>query len=785
MKNIFTLIILLLSVGYSFAQKIVKGKIFDSQNKEAIIGATVKVAESTIGTTTDINGNFELKTNNKTLIISTIGYQTQRVEVSENTSIWVSLEPSVEDLQTVVITGNREASLRTETPIAISKLSSKLINETKATSVYEAINKTPGVLMVNLNNEQHSMSIRQPMTTNAYYLYMEDRVPIRPMGVFNHNSLLEMNQFTISSVEVVKGPVSSIYGPEAVGGAINFISQRPTAVPTARVGVQADQWGYRRVQYGAGAMIGKFGIYVGGLVGEQKNAWMTSSDYTKNAQYARMEYHFTPKIRLIYTLSYAKYDSQTSGSVDSVAFYNRQYISTTGFTYRKAYSLRTRLTLEKDWQNGSQSFATVFARDNKHEQNPSYQIRWTTGAATATGQVNSNDFRSLGLIAQHSQRFKFLNSKATVGTTLDFSPNDYWAYQIDLAAQLRTDKKSVEKYTINKERPEIKLADYNANIHNSAVYVQYDFEPLKNLRISAGLRYDKMAFDYVNNLDIDKKTGEAIGGKIAYAKTTPKLGLTYDLGKNKGIYANFSNGFAPSALTAIFRKRTVAAANGDLFYYNLVPATFINREVGGWASLLKNKIYVDATMYQMDGKNELLSIRQPDNSYDYQAAGKTLHRGIEYGLTFKPSKEFFFRYGGAYSIHRFVEFELSKKLSDGLKNVNGKDMPSAPKWMWNTELSYYPKWAKNLRTSVEWQHVGKWYQNQTNTIIYGGYNLINFRAGYEFKGIEVYTNIMNLADALYATNATRGNLATDRTTFTPAAPRTFVVGLQYSISGKK
>lgn len=75
-----------------------------------------------------------------------------------------------------------------------------------------------------------------------------------------------MNQFTVSSVEVVKGPVSSIYGPEAVGGAINFISQRPTSVPTARIGVQFDQWGYKRVQYGAGGMIGKFGFYLGDLL---------------------------------------------------------------------------------------------------------------------------------------------------------------------------------------------------------------------------------------------------------------------------------------------------------------------------------------------------------------------------------------------------------------------------------------------------------------------------------------------------------------------------------------
>jgi outer membrane receptor protein involved in Fe transport len=295
------------------------------------------------------------------------------------------------------------------------------------------VNKTPGVLMVNLGNEQHSMSIRQPMTTNAYYLYMEDGVPIRPMGVFNHNSLLEMNQFTVSSIEVVKGPVSSIYGPEAVGGAVNFISQRPTAVPTARAGIQFDQWGFRRVQYGAGATIGKLGVYVGGLVSDQTNAWMASSDYTKNAQYARLEYQINPKARLIYTLSYAKYNSQTSGSVDSVAFYNRQYVSTTDFTYRKAYSLRTRLTFEKDWAKGSQTYVTVFARDNEHGQNPSYGIRWTSGATTARGEINSNNFRSLGLIAQHTQKFDFLNSKLIAGASIDYSPNDYWSYQIDLA----------------------------------------------------------------------------------------------------------------------------------------------------------------------------------------------------------------------------------------------------------------------------------------------------------------------------------------------------------------
>ncbi|GAB3025890.1 TonB-dependent receptor [Spirosoma pulveris] len=759
----------------ALAQRVEYGLVFDAQTNEPLPGVTLGFPAGK-GATTDASGQFPLVGNLTRITVSAVGYRRREVVLIPGRPVRIALEPAVEDLQTVVVTGNREAALRTETPIAISKLSARLINETKPTSIYEVINKTPGVLMVNLNNEQHMMAIRQPMTTNAYFLYLEDGVPVRPMGVFNHNALLEMNQFTVSSIEVVKGPVSSMYGPEAVGGAVNFITQRPTAVPTARAGIQVDQWGYQRIQVGAGGRQGKFGIYVGALLSRQRNSWLASSNYDKSSYFTRLEYAFSPNTRLTGTVSYNDYNSQTSGSVDSTAFFARQYVSTTDFTYRKTVSFRSRLTLEHSWKNGSESFITGFARNNSVGQNPAYSIRWTTGSPTATGQINSNDFSSYGIIAQHTQKLSFLNSKLIVGTTIDLSPNTYYAYQTDLTAELRADKKSVVKYTQVREQPENQLANYSAHIHNVAAYGQYDFEPLPKLRVSAGVRYDRMAFDYTNALD------RSSGGK-AYSQVTPKLGATYDLGGGKGLYANVSKGFSPPALTSIFLKRTTPTATGELFYYNLKPARFNNVEVGGWASLLGNKLYIDGALYQMNGTNELLNIRQPDNSTDYQSAGKTLHRGVELGITYRPSKQVFFRFGGTHAVHQFVEFTLSQRVSDAVQNVNGNDMPSAPRTLWNTEVSYYPVWLKNFRTSVEWQHVAGWYQNQINTIRYGGYDVANIRAGYEWKGIEVFTNVMNVTNALFATNATRGNNATDRTTYTPAAPRTVVVGVQYTFSG--
>ncbi|RYF64967.1 MAG: TonB-dependent receptor, partial [Cytophagaceae bacterium] len=145
----------------ALAQSINQGLVFDAQTKEPLPGVTLVFPDGK-GTSTDANGHFSLPLNSNNVIISAVGYRKKEVSLLADQPVRIALEPAVEDLQTVVVTANREAALRTETPIAISKLSARLINETKPTSIYEVINKTPGVLMVNLNNEQHMMAIRQP-----------------------------------------------------------------------------------------------------------------------------------------------------------------------------------------------------------------------------------------------------------------------------------------------------------------------------------------------------------------------------------------------------------------------------------------------------------------------------------------------------------------------------------------------------------------------------------------------------------------------------------------------
>ncbi|MFM6936900.1 MAG: TonB-dependent receptor plug domain-containing protein, partial [Aquirufa sp.] len=383
-------------------------KVLNAITNEPIVGASLKQGSKIISISNE-RGEFSISAISGEFEVSSLGYVTKKVN---NLASPILLDESTQNLDAVVVTASRQAAKRAETPVAIHKIGSALIQDTKALQLTEIINKVPGVVMLDYRNEQHGMGIRQPFGTSAYFLYMEDGLPLRPLGVFNHNALIESNLQGLNSVEVIKGPASSLYGPEAVGGAINLITKTAPGIPTAQVGIQVDEWGYKRVQFTAGAQLGKkWSIMTGGYVARQKGSWASNSDFDKSSINVRLDYQFTPQTKLWASFAYNDYYSQTGGNIDSTGFYSRTYQSPADFTYRSSFSSRSRMTLEHKWSEKANSSLTAFYRDNALGQNPSYSISWTSPSQTASGQINQNSFKSFGLMGQHTQNFELLNSK--------------------------------------------------------------------------------------------------------------------------------------------------------------------------------------------------------------------------------------------------------------------------------------------------------------------------------------------------------------------------------------
>src|SRR5688500_11849042 len=115
-----------------YGQHTTTGFVFDSETKEPLTGAYVICLSDQQGSTTNANGHFTIETSGAgdTLQVSFIGYD-MRLIPDTGTELAISLSPSSNNLQQIIVTANREAGLRTDAPVAISKLSPLIINETK------------------------------------------------------------------------------------------------------------------------------------------------------------------------------------------------------------------------------------------------------------------------------------------------------------------------------------------------------------------------------------------------------------------------------------------------------------------------------------------------------------------------------------------------------------------------------------------------------------------------------------------------------------------------------
>lgn len=740
----------------AYAQDSLQGRVVDAQTREALAGVSIKA--HACGCRSDAQGVFTLPASPDSIYISHIGYASKRLSVKGNDMI-IYLDPLTTRLNEVIVSAGRNEQLRTSAPIAISTISTQTLRETKATSLEQVLNKVSGVYMVDLGNEQHTMAIRQPIGYRSLFLYLEDGIPIRTTGDFNHNALIEINMAALKTIEVIRGPASSLYGSEAVGGAVNFITSSPSILPTARIQAEMSNWGYKRTDFSVSGTKGKLGVLVGGYYADQRNGYLEHSDFHKLALTLKTQYQFSDRTTWTNSVSLIDYKTDQTGGVDSANFFSKNYQSFHTFSYRMVKSLRVRSTVEHQWNDLNTTNFTAFYRHNEIGQNPFYAIKTTSDPLKARGEINSDAFQSYGLLVQHKKRFAWKNASLIAGVSADYSPATYFAQYIDV------DRDAAGYYTGFTATDSV-LTDYHAGLMNTAIYAQTEMSPVEKLKVIAALRYDRMDYDFDNYLPPSAFTGSPDERNYFHA-WTPKLGLTYDFGRDRGVYANYSVGFAPPNISELYRGVKVPS---------LRSANYNNYEIGGWFAFAKNKGYVDISLYRMDGSNEIVSVRLADGSSENRNAGKTRHSGVEWNLRYAPVPAILLRSGGTWAQHDFIHYEDKGKLYDG-NRMNG-----APAVITNAEITWKPAFLRGIRTGIEWQHVGKYFMDPANTEQYSGYELFNARVGYSTGGFECWVNCRNIADVMYATTVEKSAFGKS---YRPGPNRTFNFGVAYTFTAKK
>ncbi len=765
MKLKFIIIIFLLNANLLLAQSQISGIIVNQSSQEPLPFVSVTNLSTGQSTFTNEDGMFTIdaEIGVDSIKLNMVAYESLTFIAANE--LLLSMEPAILSLTQVVISNNRELEKRSEVPLAISSISLSQIQQNRPNSIDQIVNQIAGVNMVDLGNEQHTMSIRRPIDYGASYLYLEDGVPIRASGVFNHNALLEMNMATVSRIEVIRGPASSMYGSEAIGGALNFISRSPGNKPLVSWSARGNNIGYKRTDFYASNTFKNLGVSVGGYYALNNNGVREHTDFNKLALSLGLNYSLNKNTKINWSNTIIDYFSDMTGSLDSTGFFEKRYNSSQTFTYREVDALRSKLSINHYWNDLTKTVLTTFFRLNSIKQNPSYRVRddfrpWIPAGDRnlAHGEENDNSFASYGAILQHRQELPTIHGVLIGGISLDLSPNNYEANYIRI---FKNDEGVYESFTTT----DSSLAHYETDLANVAAYSQLKVSPFKKLNVIGALRYDHFSYNFNNFLGSNSFTS-VLDGTNRFYQFTPKVGVTYDLSNKGNLYANYATGFVPPQVTELYRGSEVP---------ELKPVYYYNYEFGGKVALIKEKLIVETSLYRMDGINEIISVQQDDGSLIKQNAGRTRHEGIEYAVYVIPVKSLSFRLSGTNARHLFEEY-----VAEG-QDYSGNEMPQSPSWIANAQLSYKPGFVKGLRMSLEWQHVTSYFMDPANETTYDGYQVFNFRVMYNLKGFDLWLNVINLTNEHYSTvaRATRWGQS-----YSLGNPRNINVGIAYTFKGK-
>jgi len=238
----FTILLALLSflgVQAVLAQQTITGTVTSAEDGSAIPGVQVVVKGTTIGTTTDLDGNYELTVNEQaeTLVFKYVGMVTKEVPIEDQTVINVTLRPEVRDIEGVVVTALGISREKKSLGYSVQDLEGDNLNKATQDDAISALQgRVSGVQIRSSGNMGGSNNIlirgATAITGDNNPLIVVDGVPMDNSnfnsgntapgyGGYDYGNMLnDLNPSDIESVSVLKGAAAALYGSRAANGVI-------------------------------------------------------------------------------------------------------------------------------------------------------------------------------------------------------------------------------------------------------------------------------------------------------------------------------------------------------------------------------------------------------------------------------------------------------------------------------------------------------------------------------------------------------------------------------------
>lgn len=639
-------------------------------------------------------------------------------------------------------------------PGARTVVKKEQIEDSGASSIGDVMRRIPGVQVTDNSGSAGSavaLNIGVRGLTGRYSprsTVLLDGIPLAfaPYGQ-PQLSFAPISLANIETIDVVRGGGAVRYGPQNVGGIINF---RTREIPNTQ-GISGDA-SVRYIDYDEGAPSTQYSTFVGGQLdnglgiallysGSSGSTWRDQSDQSVNDFALKFRYALTPSSEVYGKLSYYDVRSRTPGGLTVAQYKDDPFQSTRPHDYWSG----NRKGIDVGYVN--------YISDTQEFEIRSYyndSFRQST-LSNAPGETpdhlthSPRNYRVFGIEPRYTQRFAFGSTThdVTVGYRYVSERGDDTSYDVDFITG-----------AVSNNEP------FNNATDAHAIYID-DKIAIGQWRITPGVRFEHIDSERENAIsgeNFDRKNDKAL----------PQLNIAYLLTNELTIFTNYGKSFGPVQNTQLNQN---SSANP------LQPETATTTELGiRWQG---SGLSAEATVFNINFDNQIQIDPDAGGIGDtYRNLGKTKHRGIETAIDYAFDKESVLAGLNLYANYSYTHATFEEGENEG------NDLPFYSRNTDTVGARYKTgPWSFDLSST----HQSRQYSNDDNTDaesangktgIIPGYRVWNAQVGWKVpsqKGFDILAGINNLTDKRYytrVTGASGGRMV--------GAPRTVYVQGRYS-----
>lgn len=251
MRRFFLLLLPTLLTAAAWAQTNLAGFVADEKN-QPLAGVTIIVRGTSVGTVTQSDGRFSLRTNARlplTLSVSFIGYGRQDVVVTNSNFRAITVKLNQESIlaDEVVVAASRVPEDIRKASVTVEKLGARQFQNSPAATPFDALQNVKGVDLLTQSLTFKSVNLRGfGANNNNRFLQLTDYMDNRSPGLgFGFGNVAGIADLDVESIELIPGASSALYGPDALQGLMLTTSKNPFTYQglSAQVKVGANNFG--------------------------------------------------------------------------------------------------------------------------------------------------------------------------------------------------------------------------------------------------------------------------------------------------------------------------------------------------------------------------------------------------------------------------------------------------------------------------------------------------------------------------------------------------------------